>query len=214
MTFVVQLGLVPQSLSSLRSMPLDEVLRLKFGESEVVDKLISKYAEFWGPLDRDPRDEGRSEGLHMVRHYKWFEVEDAPWPLVKRLLPHLHFSAPESHLKALFRFRLGCCGLRVHDFNLHHVRRSERTCRLCHTGGVEDERHVIFECPRYASLRGEPRWLPLFSAIAHGDVRAFINQVPQYNVAGFIYRLLRFRNEELEIVRRFDSQPGLDDFEP
>ena len=38
--------------------------------------------------------------------------------------------------------------------------RHRGVCRLCHTGALSDERHMLLECPALADLRGEfSHWL-------------------------------------------------------
>ena len=34
-----------------------------------------------------------------------------------------------------------------------HLPRHRRVCRLCHTGALSDERHMLFECHALADLR-------------------------------------------------------------
>ena len=34
-----------------------------------------------------------------------------------------------------------------------HLPRHRRVCRLCHTGALGDERHMLLECPALADLR-------------------------------------------------------------
>ena len=41
--------------------------------------------------------------------------------------------------------------------SFRHLRlpRHRRVCRLCHTGALGDERHMLLECPALADLRDE-----------------------------------------------------------
>ena len=200
LVFLLRLDLIPHGLSYIRShLAPEDIMTLKFSEMEVVDKLEAKYKAFGPDLSLDPRT-APSKGLHLVRHHQWFEDKQSP---------HLYFSAPEHHLKTLFKFRLGCTKLRVHD---HSIDRSNRICLLCGTGGVEDELHVLFECPSYNAFRLRPPWNSLFQNIVHGDVRAFMNQKCQCKVASFIHFILQYRLERLERRDRLVSQPGLEMF--
>ena len=54
------------------------------------------------------------------------------------------------------QFRLGCHGLLIATGRLAgagHVGRANRVCLACNSGGVGDEKHMIFECTALAPLR-------------------------------------------------------------
>ena len=54
------------------------------------------------------------------------------------------------------RFRLGAHGLQVVTAawsKAGHVKRTDRLCRCCNMKVVEDEFHVVFECPLYDEVR-------------------------------------------------------------
>ena len=54
------------------------------------------------------------------------------------------------------RFRLGAHGLQVVTAvrsKAGHVKRADRLCRCCSMQVVEDEFHVVFECPLYNEVR-------------------------------------------------------------
>ena len=69
--------------------------------------------------------------------------------------PHLNFN--------MMRFRLGCWYLRANDLKLKstNISRGERVCQLClrvrHKNLVEDEEHVVFECPSFECVRNKYR---------------------------------------------------------
>ena len=76
--------------------------------------------------------------------------------LQEGLEPYLHHVTIASHRRALARLRLSCNKLRVCTYRIvKPVRplREERVCRLCSTGAVEDELHILTTCPALAALR-------------------------------------------------------------
>ena len=67
---------------------------------------------------------------------------------------------PFSQIKQLIRFRTGAHHLRVETERWvpapARLPRSERVCQKCTLGSVmEDEYHVLFECPTYHHIRAE-----------------------------------------------------------
>ena len=52
---------------------------------------------------------------------------------------------------------------------------SNRCCRLCKTGCVEDEKHVVFECPELLDLRTTEITKKTLD-FSSGDVRCFMEQ--------------------------------------
>ena len=113
-------------------------------------------------LDRDPRDfpesrEGERDrggpGVTACRYLKWMGVAYTPEAHKKRL-DDLRVCMPRKHHTALMRFRLGRWDLDVSRLARRPSKpRAERTCRVCRGGAVEDEFHVLMECPAYEPLR-------------------------------------------------------------
>ena len=59
-------------------------------------------------------------------------------------------------MQRFLQFRLGCHGLPIATGRLAgagHVGRADRVCLACNSGGVGDEKHMIFECTALAPLR-------------------------------------------------------------
>ena len=64
--------------------------------------------------------------------------------------------ADSNMRRTLVRFRLGAHGLQVVTAvrsKAGHVKRADRLCRCCSMQVVEDEFHVVFECPLYNEVR-------------------------------------------------------------
>ena len=69
---------------------------------------------------------------------------------------------------------------------------------------VEDEKHLIFECVRHNNLRRSTRWAPLYRSMGQ-DMKKFINQEPQSQVAHFVHIMFE--------ARKLPYFGELDDFE-
>ena len=74
-------------------------------------------------------------------------------PMCHQVYPNdLGGSSQPLHFN-MMRFRLGCWYLRANDLKLKstNIPRRERVCLLClrvrHLNLVDDEEHVVFECP-------------------------------------------------------------------
>jgi hypothetical protein len=108
-----------------------------------------------------------------------------------------------EHVGSLTRFRLGAHDLRVCSGRWQRppIPRDERVCLRpgCHSGQVEDEFHMIFECPFYAPVREhfamlfEPfggssqTWTNITSCHPAGpDMATFMQQRPAL-VAAFVH---------------------------
>ncbi|GLC60471.1 hypothetical protein PLESTB_001617100 [Pleodorina starrii] len=147
--------------------PFDNLLAAEFRRRLLLD---------WssGSLDRDPRnfpeyEEGGvgrgAPGVTACRYLKWMGVAYS-YSDHKRTLDHLKVCMPRKHHTALMRFRLGRWDLDVSRFARGPGRkpRAERICRVCHGGSVEDELHVLMECPGYTPLR-EATGFPMGSSM-------------------------------------------------
>lgn len=95
----------------------------------------------------------------------------------------------KAHLFNLLRFRLGAHSLRVAEGRWERLPRDRRLCERCTEGVVEDEFHLVFECPAYDSVRANYAQLfEDFSAASSigRDMAGFMNQNVQ-QVASFIH---------------------------
>jgi len=95
---------------------------------------------------------------------------------------------------------MGCSNL---VWDNHRLDRWERICNLCHLG-VEDEYHIIFECPVYKVARKmlDFRHLFLFSPTP-GDynsmMESFFAQEDQNTVCNFVNHCMYTRKKLLSI---------------
>ncbi len=69
--------------------------------------------------------------------------------------------------------------------------RAERTCRVCNSSSVEDEKHVLMECPAYEPLRravGFPEDMNMFEVMMTWD---------QVKLGGLLAQIQKARKELL-----------------
>ena len=112
------------------------------------------------------------------------------------LAAHLKLGAVHDwrHRIGLSRFRCSSHGLRVESDRYLPVAikppRHLRTCLLCARNLVENEHHLVFDCPLYDGQRFE--FADLFSTDCR-TLPCFLNQPNQDRVAHFIYACLDLR---------------------
>jgi hypothetical protein len=126
----------------------------------------------WHDLPSDPRTAPSHQVVYCT-YDRWF----AEVPLTELDLsqpstwcpPFVHKTAGlcMDHEYSLLRFRLGAHDLRVATGRWGQARasRGARLCDRCDLGLVEDEFHMVFECPFYAPVR--ERFAVLFLEYSH-----------------------------------------------
>ena len=69
----------------------------------------------------------------------------------------IYWEVPMSiaKLQRILRFRIGSHLLPIEQGRHLRLPRHRRVCRVCHTGALGDERHMLLECPALADLRDE-----------------------------------------------------------
>lgn len=103
--------------------------------------------------------------------------------------PHAHLVTLRSHHTSLMRFRLGVWDLEVN--RPHGRERRDRVCRLCEGRDgqrvIEDECHVLLECPAYDALRHASEHACIFE---NADSMLQTMQTPlQRELAAFVHAL-------------------------
>ena len=117
-------------------------------ENEHVDR--AEGAEWRGEaLAVRAAPEAFSRGFMEFTHQQWFKPDE--W--VRKDSFTYHLNKP-MQIKAVAKMRLGmhCLNIRAGRLGKERVRRSERICPLCKQG-VEDELHMMMECPAYEQHR-------------------------------------------------------------
>lgn len=177
----------------------------------------------WQNLPLKPR-----EAVHQVKlasYHRWFaqplpvrlgfaeEAEDGGRG--PRLPPNMPRyirctrGIPVDHLKHLMRLRTGAHHLAVETGRWRGVRRVDRVCTRCCSFDVEDELHVLFECPAYHSVRvkyatalfaqfGGIRRCARSMLTTHGLVVQFMEQDPIL-VASFVAACMECRKVTPEV---------------
>ena len=62
---------------------------------------------------------------------------------------------PTGHISQAEQANMGSHLLPIEQGRHLRLPRHRRVCRLCHTGALGDERHMLLECPALADLRDE-----------------------------------------------------------
>lgn len=162
----------------------------------------------WMGLPAAPRS-ARSGQVMCCTYENWFA--DAPFEELDRARPESWCSAfhrtggmPSQHLHSLLRFRLGAHGLGVATGRWSGVPRVERCCQWC--GRVDDEFHLVFECPALSCVREE--FVDLFVAYGGSDDLTNVSPVGRA-MAGFLRqspsRVAAFVHQCLELHAAFNS---------
>ena len=108
----------------------------------------AKGAEWMGEaLAVRAAPEGFSDGFMALTYRQWFGADT--WVRKESFTFHLDRS---EDIRAVARMRLGMHCLGIREGRLAGQRRSQRVCELC-GGGVEDEMHMMMECPAYGQHR-------------------------------------------------------------
>jgi exonuclease III len=117
--------------------------------------------------------------------------------------PYVWSVMPRRRLTALTRLRTSSHRLRVETdrYLTSHPPREARTCRLCDSGCVEDERHITFGCQHPSLQQLRESYSQCFEYIQDHDLAAFLKG-PQNQVAGFFTAVF----EAGEFERRYEEQ--------
>ena len=89
-------------------------------------------------------------GVKLCTYRRWFSRP------AHQVCP-VYWEVPMStaKLQRILRFRMGSHLLPIEQGRHLRLPRHRRVCRLCHTGALGDERHMLLECPALADLREE-----------------------------------------------------------
>jgi hypothetical protein len=189
------------------------------------------HLEPWEGLESNPRT-GATDRIRLTTYNSWFAVPEGASatqekgypPCMPNYIKHTG-GIPFAQVKQLMRFRTGAHHLRVETerWVKHPARlpRSERVCQKCTLGStMEDEYHVLFECPKYHHIR-EKYAEALFSSFgglsqvarsmrAPGKVSAFMNQNPR-KIAAFVSECLDFRRYQAPDLLPYVTRETLED---
>jgi hypothetical protein len=167
--------------------------------------------EPWEGLPTEPRTADTSK-IRLTTYQNWFAVPQQIEGQKEKGYPEgmpgyiKHTSdIPFAQVIQLMRLRTGAHHLRVETERWKKPRlpRSQRVCEKCTWGGtVEDEFHLLFECPRYHHIRLKYE-RDLFAdfwgatGVARvmtgpGKVQTFMEQEPR-KVAAYVWECLEYQ---------------------
>ena len=186
LTQATQLGVFPLvNPRNLAYQGRDDLVNLHFRIGDLSAKVTERYQRFWvnegqGSIYTVDRSEDSTDSIKRFQNYVF----------KPGVLHHLHFHGSPFLVDILYRFRVGAAGLRA---GLHSLSPDARTCRACHHGDVEDERHVVQHCPAYSHIRQLPMFSNLIHVLTTDGLPAFFNVPEQYTLACFLSQILRCR---------------------
>ena len=118
----------------------------------------------------------------MVTVTAWMSADvDAPAPYVEDM-PVLDVRP----IMSLIRFRTGAHHYRICTGRWENTPRTERLCRKCALRQVEDEKHVVFECPWYSTVRQQFHSL---IDVCQGSMVQLMTHANQAKVANFLFAI-------------------------
>lgn len=167
---------------------------------QMADRFDCRWAEVAASSESDPRSIDGC-GVKAHRYARWMGLpftqgEESCW------LAHADVvMRPKLH-QTLMRFRLLCWDLEV---NRPQGRdRACRTCRICGDAqAVEDELHVLCECPAYESIRDR------YESDLHfkeRDMRSIMLEAPPIALASFLDEVWRERHCILQRCTRLAAR--------
>ena len=128
-----------------------------------------------------------TQGVVSCTYEQWFK----PYSPRRR---YGQLPVSERRMQQFLQFRLGCHGLPIATGRLAgagHVGRANRVCLACKSGGVGDEKHMIFECTALAPLRQQHA--DLFTPRTD-TMRSFFAQQNHLGVLNYVIDCLNLMN--------------------
>ena len=170
-------------------------------EDIALASLCRAYDTVWDGLCRYPRQ--APDRARLATYFAWFD--SGSW---LRRPKYLYFDFPAAATCTYLRFRLGSHNLLV-NLGCWQARRPRchRICERCAMGEVDDERHLIFECPAFECFRTARRHL--FSGHVAYDMAAFMRQQDQRGVFQHVLACLREVQDILDVDHSHDVDIGI-----
>ena len=152
-------------------------------EDNVLAALCRVYDQVWDGLCRYPRQ--APDRAKLATYFAWFD--SGAW---LRRPKYMFLDLPASATCTYLRFRLGTHDLQVELGRWQDPRpRDQRFCRRCSMRAIDDERHLVFECPAFEYLRAARRHL--FTSRVALDMACFMRQRDQAGVLHYVLDCLR-----------------------
>ena len=179
----------------------------KLDVEHVTSLLSNRLFDWWTNLPQDPRT-CPSDVVKRVTYLRWF---GSCGPHATKYLS-LPISPNKSRCMA--QFRLGSHMLAVETGRWTNPRapRHMRFCQICASQVVEDEKHILLECPAYAHIRASTEFAPLLGRCGV-SMQALFGDSDVYAVACFVhaccaYRIMLVSYQEDESVSDLASLSG------
>ena len=145
------------------------------------------HTSVWHGLAPDPRT-APSAGATLCTYHTWFAsdlpTDGAHWSCAPCITAP---NVPYAHLISLIKLRTSSHNLAVQ--RLRQVRpripRALRACPLCSSGAVQDEHHMLFDCPHLAQARLQ--YGTLFQANHQGIKSMSTNPLLTSVLASFVH---------------------------
>ena len=170
-------------------------------EPAVLASLCRAYDTVWDGLCRQPRQ--APDRAKLATYFAWFD--SGSW---LRPPKYLYFDFPAPATCTYLRFRLGSHNLQVELGRWQNCRpRCDRLCQRCAMHEVDDEWHMVFDCPAFESLRAARR--QLFSGRVAYDMVAFMRQKDQMGIFKHVLACLRDVSEILDVDHSQDVDVGI-----
>ena len=125
----------------------------KINMGVLVADLRTRYDAVWSKWEgKDPRSSeahGRN-GSKLITYLKWFaekQVKNSLGEMKCPLPSYLTTNMGKHLIRDMARLRLSSHDLRVETGRYTGLTYDNRVCRLCDTGAIEDEQHILLECP-------------------------------------------------------------------
>jgi hypothetical protein len=182
---------------------VEAALGFAYDEGPLVEAINTFHDTVWvSPRLGHPRL-SNGENSQLCRYIKWFYDGTfgvhVPHPTrhTRTFAAHLRSTEiPPSRYRVLARLRAGCWPIAVNSGRFDGIERSQRFCEYCVATGhehVEDEMHVVMECPKFSGIRA--RFGQLFPDGA--DINRVVNHADQRQVAEFAFAVHELRFREL-----------------
>lgn len=169
---------------------LQKIVDLDIQESDVLSKLQSfYYTRIWGNHLHPNPTIAPSNHVVLSTYKHWVKG-----PLQARKessgAPHLKAFLPHKLKSALVRLRVGSFDLNIHTGRFHRMARTDRKCKACICGQVEDLQHFLRVCPAYTHIRHQ--YHDIFNSTS--STIAILGFKDQVKLAKCIFRMFEARD--------------------
>lgn len=122
--------------------------QLKQTDRKTEKSLQQGYEKLWHQEINTTKSRNKNKGGNKLRTYCKLKQNFA-------FENYLSVIDNTSHRAALTQLRLSSHPLNIEVLRGTVINPSERTCKICNLNQIEDEFHLVIECPEYNSLRDE-----------------------------------------------------------